>query len=535
MEPILEIRNLSVYFRDEEGTRAARDVNLTLGQGELAALVGESGSGKTVLCKTILRLMDRKTKVDSGEIFYKGEDILQYSEKQMQKFRGKEISMVFQDPYLSLNPTISIGKQIMETILLHEKISRREAKARTLELLELTGFDECEKRFGQYPHQFSGGMRQRAAIAVALACSPGVLLADEPTTALDIDTQQQIITLLQEVQKKTGVAVLFITHDLGLVENMADFVYVMYQGKIVENGSVTEIFEHPQDPYTVKLLGYRNYGKGIGHTHGKIHFHNGIPHTHGGVHEHIHPEVKPEVSHPILSVQEKTDEHAPLEVLVEKEPEKLMEIKNLRKEFRLDRHTVSQVLHDFSLDVYRGEILGIAGPSGCGKSTLARCMVGLYQPEDGEILYHGDKAHLYRRQMIFQDSASAFNPHMTLEEIIGEPLRIQKLCKDKKERREKVYALMEQVELDTALARRHPYDVSGGQRQRAAIARALSVDPEFIVADEPVSSLDISIQAQIMHLFKRLQEERNLTLMLIAHDLPMIMHVSDRVITMKKE
>ncbi|MEY8532796.1 ABC transporter ATP-binding protein [Blautia pseudococcoides] len=451
METLLEIRGLSVTFQDKEGTRAARQVNLRLDKGEMAALVGESGSGKTVLCKTILQLLGKKTRVENGEILYRGSNLLEYTEKQMQKFRGKEISMVFQDPYLSLNPTISIGKQIMETILLHEKLSKKEAKDRTLELLELTGFDYCEKRFSQYPHQFSGGMRQRAAIAIALACRPGLLLADEPTTALDVETQQQIMELLAKIRKETGVAILFITHDLGLVENVADRVYVMYQGEIVESGSVSHIFQHAQNPYTVKLLGYRNYGKGIGHTHGKIHFHNGTPHTHGGTHDHMHPRLEGDISHPVTKVEETSVRDDQVVLVQEPEPEKLMEIQHLSKNFRLDRHTVSRVLDDFSLDIYRGEIVGVAGPSGCGKSTLARCIVGLYEPDGGQILYHGDTARIYRRQMIFQDSSSAFNPHMTLEEIIGEPLRIQKLCKGRQELRSRVYSLMEQVELDPAL------------------------------------------------------------------------------------
>ena len=242
-----------------------------------------------------------------------------------------------------------------------------------------------------------------------------------------------------------------------------------------------------------------------------------------------------DISHPAVQVEEKIVRDDRVVLLKEPDPEKLIEIQHLSKNFRLDRHTVSRVLEDFSLDVYRGEILGVAGPSGCGKSTLARCIVGLYEPDGGKILYHGDTARIYRRQMIFQDSSSAFNPHMTLEEIIGEPLRIQKLCRGRQELKERVRSLMEQVELDPALEGRHPYDVSGGQRQRAAIARALSVEPEFIVADEPISSLDISIQAQIMHLFRKLQEEHHLTIMLIAHDLPMVMHVSDRIIKMDQE
>lgn len=516
MDAILQIKQLSVTFPGKEDTLAVRSVNLNLNKGELLALVGESGSGKTVLCKTMLNILGEKAVIPEGEILLEGQNLLELSDKKMGNIRGRGISMVFQDPYLSLNPTISIGKQIMETVLLHEKISKKDAKIRTLELLKLVDIPQYEKRFAQYPHHFSGGMRQRVAIAIALACRPKILLADEPTTALDQVTQVQIIDLLKKIQNTTDISIIFITHDLSLVENIADNVAVMYQGEIVECGSVDDIFYHTSHEYTKKLLGYRNYGKGISHTHGKIHFHKGVPHTHlvttEAITSHTHIHVEPDI-------------HG-----IETTTKKLIEIKHLKKYFPLDHHTISKVLDDVTLDIYTGEILGLVGPSGCGKSTLARCIVELYKPTEGTIQYNGDSTKKYRRQMIFQDSASAFNPRMTLEDIIGEPLKIQKLCKNKRELKEKVYDLMRQVELDPNLAPRHPYDVSGGQRQRAAIARALSVDPEFIVADEPISSLDISIQAQIMHLFKKIQKNRNLTILLIAHDLPMVMHISDRII-----
>ena len=524
---ILEIKDLSVIYKtDLETVKAVNGINIAIKKKSTFGLVGETGAGKTTTARSIIRLLPSVGHVTSGTIEFEDRNLLELPEAEMRLFRGDKIAMVFQDPMTSLNPVMSVGDQIAETIKIHNpELDKAEVGRRVEATLAMVGI--LPSRKVEYPHQFSGGMKQRVIIAMALACEPQLLIADEPTTALDVDTQQQIMELLAKIRKETGVAILFITHDLGLVENVADSVYVMYQGEIVESGSVGDIFKHAQNPYTIKLLGYRNYGR--------IHFHDGMPHTHGGTHDHMHPRVEGDISHPAVQVEEKIVRDDRVVLLKEPDPEKLIEIQHLSKNFRLDRHTVSRVLEDFSLDVYRGEILGVAGPSGCGKSTLARCIVGLYEPDGGKILYHGDTARIYRRQMIFQDSSSAFNPHMTLEEIIGEPLRIQKLCRGRQELKERVRSLMEQVELDPALEGRHPYDVSGGQRQRAAIARALSVEPEFIVADEPISSLDISIQAQIMHLFRKLQEEHHLTIMLIAHDLPMVMHVSDRIIKMDQE
>lgn len=583
MGTILRVQDLSVTFQEKERQiEAVKHVSLELESAKVLALVGESGSGKTVLCKTILKLLSKKAKIEQGEIWLEDKNLLELSEKKMEMVRGKDISMVFQDPMTSLNPTISIGKQIMEAVLLHEKVSKQEAKKRTLDLLQLVGIEQPEKRFFQHPHHFSGGMRQRVAIAIALACQPKLLLADEPTTALDQKTQQQIIVLLKNIQVKTGVSIIFITHDLSLVETIADRVAVMYCGEIVEENTVARIFATPRHEYTRKLLGYVNYGKGKSHTHGKIHFHHGIAHTHA-IESTKHTQVtqtpstfiqgtevanssftasiqetknthssstaltqktKNTHSFSVVSVQEKQIEHRHSVVLedlggnkieIEKEAEKKqLEINHLSKYFKLDRHTKTEVLKDVSMDIYSGEIVGIVGASGCGKSTLAKCIMEIYKPDGGEIIYYGDNTKKYKKQMIFQDSASALNPRMTLEEIIAEPLKIKRLYQNKKDLKEQVYFLMEQAELDTSLAKRHPYDVSGGQRQRAAIARAISVQPELIVADEPISSLDISIQAQIVHLFKKLQMERNLTIVFIAHDLPMVEHISDRIIYLEK-
>lgn len=583
MGTILRVQDLSVTFQEKERQiEAVKHVSLELESAKVLALVGESGSGKTVLCKTILKLLSKKAKIEQGEIWLEDKNLLELSEKKMEMVRGKDISMVFQDPMTSLNPTISIGKQIMEAVLLHEKVSKQEAKKRTLDLLQLVGIEQPEKRFFQHPHHFSGGMRQRVAIAIALACQPKLLLADEPTTALDQKTQQQIIVLLKNIQVKTGVSIIFITHDLSLVETIADRVAVMYCGEIVEENTVARIFATPRHEYTRKLLGYVNYGKGKSHTHGKIHFHHGIAHTHA-IESTKHTQVtqtpstfiqgtevanssftasiqetknthssstaltqktKNTHSFSVVSIQEKQIEHRHSVVLedlggnkieIEKEAEKKqLEINHLSKYFKLDRHTKTEVLKDVSMDIYSGEIVGIVGASGCGKSTLAKCIMEIYKPDGGEIIYYGDNTKKYKKQMIFQDSASALNPRMTLEEIIAEPLKIKRLYQNKKDLKEQVYFLMEQAELDTSLAKRHPYDVSGGQRQRAAIARAISVQPELIVADEPISSLDISIQAQIVHLFKKLQMERNLTIVFIAHDLPMVEHISDRIIYLEK-
>lgn len=516
MGVLLEINQLNVTFHRKDGNvEAVKNVSLNIEDSQVLALVGESGSGKTVLCKSILRL-DNKAEVENGSILLQQNDLLKCSEKEMERVRGKEISMVFQDPMTSLNPTFSIGSQITEAILLHERISKKEARKRAIELLELVGIDYPDKRYSQYPHHFSGGMRQRVAIAIALACQPKLLLADEPTTALDRNTQEQILILLKNIQVKTGIAVLFITHDLSLVESIADRIAVMYQGEIVEENTVARVFSLPQHAYTKRLLGYMDYGKRTGHTHGKIHFHGGVAHTHDDI-KKSHT-VTVEDFGGIVGSNE------------EKKRTVLLEVNKLSKEFQLDKYMKTTVFHDFSMKLYQGEIVGLVGNSGCGKSTLARCIMGLYPPTRGEIIYHGDKLRRYKKQMIFQDSASALNPRMTIEEIIAEPLKIKKLYTGKKDLWEKVYFYMEQAELDSSLGKRHPYDVSGGQRQRAAIARAISVEPELIVADEPISSLDISIQAQIIHLFKRLQEQYHLTILLIAHDIPMVEHISDRII-----
>ncbi len=541
-ENVLTIKNLTVAFAKESmnGTAgkkecaddaetlcrsaAVKDVSLELRRGEILALVGESGCGKTVLCKSILGILCDKARIMSGKIVFGADNLLALSEKEMREYRGGKISMVFQDPMTSLNPTICVGEQIAEAARLHRRLNRAEAKAEAIKLMQQTGIPQAWERYHQMPHNFSGGMRQRIAIAIALAWEPDILLADEPTTALDIDVQAQILKLLKKLQKERQNTIVFITHDLGLAESLADRTAVMRDGRIVELGNTEEIFKNPQHEYTKRLLSYANYGKSGTHRHGHI---KGDTYAGADCFSHAVSGALPD------------EAQKPAEILYKREQKKLIEIKNLSKYFKLGRNKTIAAFEHLNMDIYEGELLGVVGRSGCGKSTLARCLMEIYEPSGGEIIYangnmRDDKSKTLGKaeqknwkQMIFQDSASAFNPGMTIEEIIGEPLRIMT---KRKPPRELILSFMEQAELGSEFLLRRPYELSGGQRQRAAIARALSVKPKFIIADEPISSLDVSVQSQIVHLFKKLQTEQNLTIMLIAHDLPMVQHVSDRII-----
>lgn len=500
MSELLKINNLIVSFENPEGElTAVKGVSLSLERGETLALVGESGCGKTVLCKSMLKILCDKGRIRQGEIMLEDKDLVPLTEEKMIAYRGGDIAMVFQDPMTSLDPAFSVGEQIAEVLRIHKGLSRADAKAHALKLMEMVQIREAGKRYDQRPYQFSGGMRQRTAIAIALAAEPKILLADEPTTALDEETQEEILKLLKDIQEKTGVAVLFITHDLSIVEDVADRVAIMKDGVLVEEGIVSEVFDGPQHDYTRKLLGYLDYKKGRGHHHRDA------------------PGVKGELTGrkgegPVISVED------------------------LNVFFEMGRNGTNHVLQDFSMEIYRGEIVGLVGKSGCGKSTLARCIMGL-EKYDGKIKL----AEGIRLQIIFQDTGAAFNERMTVRKIIEEPLKIagrrrqtkhtaDANCRLPEERT--VEWAMDAVELDRSLADRRPYELSGGQRQRVAIARALISRPDVIIADEPLTGLDVSAQAQIVHLFKRLAVENDLTVIFIAHDLPMVNHISSRVIKM---
>lgn len=474
MNKLLQINNLRISFNNPQGKMTAvRGVSLSINEGETLALVGESGCGKTVTCKSMLHLLCPKGSVDEGEILFKNRDLIPVSEKVMTAYRGGEISMIFQNPMTSLDPGFSVGEQIAEVVRIHEGLGRQDAKARAIELMRMVQLDNAEEVYDRRPYQFSGGQRQRIAIAVAIAGKPKLLLADEPTTALDGETQTEILRLLKKLQEETKTAIIFITHDLSLVEDMAERVAIMKDGYIVEEGETKTVFANPHHEYTKKLLGYADYGKNRGHNH--------RGHAEGNW---------------------------------------LLKVKGLCKDYG-----EGTVLDNFSMEIKEKEIVGLVGKSGCGKSTLARCIMGIEKYRAGDIKLREDTTVA----MIFQDSQSSFNDKMTVEKIIAEPLVIKKGLV-RKEVSEKVAAAMDAVELSGDFAKRKPYELSGGQRQRVAIARALVTEPDVIIADEPLTGLDVSAQAQIVHLLKRLSEERNMSILFIAHDIPMVNHVSDRII-----
>ncbi|MFU1793162.1 dipeptide ABC transporter ATP-binding protein [Paenibacillus azoreducens] len=573
----LVIKDLAVTFNTYAGeVQAVRGVSFQLKKGETLAIVGESGSGKSVMVKCIMRLIDKSIgSIKQGEVWFEGEDLLQKTEKQMQGIRGSYISIITQDPMTSLNPTMTVGNQIMECIRKHQRVSRSKAKREAIELLEMVGIPNPELRIKQYPHQFSGGMRQRVSIAIALACKPKILIADEPTTALDVTVQAQILELLKNLQSKLGMSIIFITHDLGVVAGLAERVIVMYAGKAVEVGTVDEIFYDPRHPYTWGLLGSM---PGLHAEEGTLYSIPGTPPnmmslpkgdafaprnkyslkidfmeeppmfqispTHYAatwlLHEHA-----PKISRPYVSPsQRELHLHDPDKAkTLQAAREKLVAVENLKKYFPLGKGQIHKAVDGLTFDIYKGETLGLVGESGCGKSTTGRTLIGLYTATSGKVLYGGEnisglnslekRQQMSRRmQMIFQDPYSTLNPRMTVADIIAEGVDIHRFAKDAGQRREFVYQLLEAVGLNRDHANRYPHEFSGGQRQRIGIARALAVSPEFIIADEPISALDVSVQAQVVNLLKHLQKEKGLTYLFIAHDLSMVKHISDRIAVM---
>jgi peptide/nickel transport system ATP-binding protein len=554
---VLNIEGLSVSFG---GTEAVRDVSLSLGRGELLALVGESGSGKTVLCRTAIGLAGSDASVSFRRLDAPGR---------------REMSLVLQDPMSSLDPTMKVGKQIEEAI--PGRVSSREKRERALELLRQSGIDDPELRARQYPSFLSGGMRQRAAVAIALAMRPQIIFADEPTTALDAPLRLRIMKLMDEVRKTSNVSVLFVTHDLSLVKDYADRLLIMKEGRIVESGAPAEIFASPKESYTKELIRYANYGERSDHHHGKIHYHKGKLHSHEGKEGHRHEgdgvrrrDGEGGHNHTGEDARRHEDEHRhdghnggqspvarvadaifPVSVLrvnpeatsslpaglplYESEADDysspppagpLVNVCGLSKYYDAGRGKTRRVFDDLSFQIYEGETLGVCGPSGIGKSTLARCLAGVEKASGGSIEIADSLKRPRAMQFIFQDSVGAFDPRMRIGDSIAEPIA---LAEGRKPERERIYELMSRAELDPELYGRRPNEISGGQRQRAGIARAISTNPKFLIADEPVSSLDVTTCVKILHLLKSIQEERGLTLMIISHDLQLLMHVSDRI------
>jgi len=516
---LLEIEALTVAFPTRRGVFTAVDhANLSVAAGQIHGLVGESGAGKSTIGAAVMGLLEKPGHITGGTISLNGKRINGLDRKSMQALRGKKISMIFQDPLTSLNPLLTVGDQLIETIQFHLKVTAKQAKQRAIELLELVRIPEPEIRIDQYPHQFSGGMRQRIVIALALCSEPDVIIADEPTTALDVSIQAQILALIKELVREKQVGVILITHDMGVIADTTDVVSVMYQGKVVETGPTAQVLSQPSHAYTESLIA-------------------AVPRPNEKMYRF-----------PLVSYGDRTHEFH-IDALarnwnkVDIDRDKpLFEITKLSKRFLKkssffpSRQEYSKAVDEISFTIQQGEVFGIVGESGSGKSTLARMIAGLYSVDGGRILFDGqeitgakDLSH-YRRQiqMIFQDPYSSLNPRMRIDAIIGEPARQHKLLSGSA-LRQRVDELLDQVGLSAAAGKKYPHEFSGGQRQRISIARALATQPRFLICDEPTSALDVSIQAQILNILKDLQEHLNLTMLFISHDLPVIRQMCDRV------
>lgn len=529
---IIEIKNLSVDFRTDEGiVKAVKNVSFCIPRGKTIGLVGESGSGKSVSSLAIMKLIPNPPgEITSGQILFDGKDLVNASDAEMRKVRGNRISMIFQEPMTSLNPVFTVGDQICETLMLHQNLDKNAALKKSIELLDQVGIPNPSERVKSYPHEMSGGQRQRVMIAMAIACEPEILIADEPTTALDVTIQKQILDLLADLQKKYNMSVLFITHDLGVIADIADEVIVMYRGDIVETGTCEQIFTHAKHPYTKGLLACRPSLESNPERLPMVSDFmddSGAERTHSLELDKAHKHVRP--------------------IDNEKNPV-ILQIKGVKKHFPMQKGIFGNVktwlkaVDDVTLNVRKGRTLGLVGESGCGKTTLGRTILRLIEPTGGQIIYDGNDITTYDRsamramrrkmQIIFQDPYASLNPRMTVGAAIMEPMVIHNLGKNKAERVEMAGNLMDRVGLSRTMLNRYPHEFSGGQRQRICIARALAVKPEFIICDESVSALDVSIQAQILNLLLDLQEEFDLTYIFISHDLAVVKFISDEVAVM---
>lgn len=587
---ILEASDLSVSFETDAGeVQAVRDVSLSLKEGEVLAIVGESGCGKSVLCKSLMKMLPGNARIKSGKILVNGIDITRYKERDMAKLRGTLFSMVFQDPMTALNPTMTIGRQIEEAIKIHNPHIKRDAlEKRVIELMGLVGIDQADERRNLYPYHFSGGMRQRSVLAIALAGNPSILIADEPTTALDVTIQAQILDLFRDIQKKMHTSTIFVTHDLGVVARVADRVAVMYAGKIVELGTTEDIFYDARHPYTWGLMqALPAYAKGKEMLHAipgmppvlinpprgdafacrneyalAIDYEKEPPmfkisDTHYAA-TWLLDERAPEIKPPSLvcsSFLAEGDQREGCEETAEREKtsvaeecqndaenrETLVAVNHLTKSFSIGKRNVHKAVDDVSFLIYKGEVFGLVGESGSGKSTVANCVMNLCKPDSGEILYKeidtccskefrkNKKMLQCERQIIFQDSTSSLNPRMKVKDILSEPFRIQHITPKRGTLSEEAAFQLKYVGLDQSYLGKYPSELSGGQRQRVAIARAVAMEPELLVADEPIASLDVSIQAQIVNLFRHLQKEHGFSFLFIAHDLSLVRFLCDRV------
>ena len=537
--PLLEIDNLKTYFHTRNGVvKAVDDISFTVEKGEILGIVGESGSGKSVTVHTLMGLVPQPPgRIEGGTASFDQSDLLNASPEAQRALRGKRIAMIFQDPMTSLNPYLRISEQLIEPLLIHGMAEREEALKKAIAMLEKVGIRDAAERVHSYPHEFSGGMRQRVMIAMALITDPEVLIADEPTTALDVTVQAQILRLLKELQADLGVAVIFITHDLGVIAELADRVVVMYRGHIVEQGDVLSIFDQPQHPYTKGLLACRPRLESTFKVLPTVSDY--LEETEEG--GEIQLSEKPDAAAHIEALQQ-------IEEPAVDENDLLLEVADLkvhfpeRAGFFSGPTGVVKAVDGISFTVPRGSTLGLVGESGCGKTTTGRAILNLVAPTSGSVKFAGMEIAGFgaaamlplrkRMQIVFQDPYSSLNPRLTIEQALTEPMAVHNIGSPR-DRRDRAVALLEEVGLEARFLRRYPHEFSGGQRQRICVARALSLEPEFIVCDEAVSAMDVSVQAQVLNLLKELQSRRNLTYIFISHDLSVVKFMADTMAVME--
>jgi peptide/nickel transport system ATP-binding protein len=560
MPSLLSVSNLTIGFQSgAQVVEGVRNVGFEVNRGEILAIVGESGSGKSITALSILQLLPpSSTRISSGEILFQEHtgqtvDLLQLGSAQMRRIRGKQISMIFQEPMVSLNPVFTCGAQVMEAIRAHGRTRASEAKRRTLELFDQVKLPDPASLFGRYPHQLSGGQKQRVMIAMAMSCKPSLLICDEPTTALDVTVQHTILQIIRELCESERLGVIFITHDLGVVAEIADRVLVLYKGNIVEQGPVKQLFAHPTHPYT----------KGLLHCRPQLHqkgerlpvVSDYMPSESGPIDPLL--DLSTAASKTIVSVQERdqvirqdalASSHNSVSTAATRPV--ILRVEDLSVWFKTRKAgfrrkaSYLKAVNRVSFDVYKGETLGLVGESGCGKTTLGRCLLRLLEPRSGKIFFDGSDLlaiqakHLkkFRKeiQIVFQDPYSSLNPRLKIGRALEEPLQVHRLLRSETQRKDKVSSMLNQVDLDPSFGKRYPHEFSGGQRQRIVIARALIVGPSFVVFDESVSALDVSVQAQVLNLINDLKAEFGFTAIFISHDLSVIRYISDRILVMNQ-
>jgi peptide/nickel transport system ATP-binding protein len=527
-KPLLEITNLSIAFPSEEKEhRVVQQSSFEIHKNEILGIVGESGSGKSVSSLALMGLLPKETKIE-GSVFFEDRSVLTLSEKQFRNIRGNKISMIFQEPMSSLNPSLTCGFQVLEILLQHTSLGKKEAKASVVALFEKVKLPRPNQMYHLYPHQLSGGQKQRVMIAMAIACKPQLLIADEPTTALDVTVQKEIIQLLKELQQETEMSILFISHDLALVSEICQRVLVMYQGKIVEQGTVKAVFGKPRDPYTKALI--RSKPSQTRRLKKLPSVRNFMEDT---------------LDNTVYTKKERAAFH---KKIYTKKP--LLEVRNLKKFYEspstwyFQKNSVVRAVNDISFQLYEGETLGLVGESGCGKSTLGRTLVHLEKATSGHLFYRGkDLTKLSKKeirtirkeiQIIFQDPFSSLNPRIQVGASILEPMKVHRLYKNNAERKAKVLEILEKVGLSPEHYHRYPHEFSGGQRQRIGIARAIALQPKLIVCDESVSALDVSVQAQVLNLLNELKKDFGFTYIFISHDLSVVKYMSDQLVVMNQ-